>query len=144
MLHYPGPTRKLGPAVHFWSTCFEEKQVFHTSKSCDLQLGEYSSNPGVQMSDTPCCLDRSSPSARRQAWIASLFGTTEDFVEVKNAFEGTAGLTEVSLPSWFQYKGTSDRSHCADQPQFGTIKNILVTTSESKSLTWLLYKQPVS
>ncbi|GAA6087514.1 uncharacterized protein LOC116684672 [Tachysurus ichikawai] len=66
--------------------------------------------------------------------------SVDNFEKVKCGFEGIPLFSDVYLPSWIKYKGATYRSgmtlfasHSADdEPQFATIKNIVVFDSKVK------------
>lgn len=145
MLHYPGAIRKLGPVVHFWSMRFEAKHGFFKRVShvncnfrniCKTQAYRHQ----MMMCYTLLSGQMFSHDFEVGSGCTTLLGTIEDFEKVKSGFEGSAVFTEVYLPSWIKYKGTSYRpgmalllSHSADgEPQFGTIKSIVVMNSKVK------------
>nr|XP_054591281.1 uncharacterized protein LOC129155120 isoform X1 [Nothobranchius furzeri]XP_054591300.1 uncharacterized protein LOC129155133 isoform X1 [Nothobranchius furzeri]XP_054591301.1 uncharacterized protein LOC129155133 isoform X1 [Nothobranchius furzeri]XP_054591321.1 uncharacterized protein LOC129155141 isoform X1 [Nothobranchius furzeri]XP_054591322.1 uncharacterized protein LOC129155141 isoform X1 [Nothobranchius furzeri]XP_054591360.1 uncharacterized protein LOC129155163 isoform X1 [Nothobranch len=145
MLHYPRAIRKLGPVVHFWSMRFEAKHGFFKRVShvtcnfrniCKTQAYRHQ----IMMCYTLLSGQMFCHEFEVGPGYTKLLGTIEDFEKVKSGFEGVAVITDVYLPSWIKYKGTSYRtgmtlfmSHTDDcEPQFGTIQSIVVLRSNTK------------
>ncbi|XP_032366042.1 uncharacterized protein LOC116684672 [Etheostoma spectabile] len=142
MLHYPRAIRKLGPIVHFWSMRFEAKHGFFKRVShvtcnfrniCKTQAYRHQ----IMMCYTLLSGQMFSHEFEVGPGCVTLLGTIEDFGKV-SGFEGIPAFTEVYVPSWVRYKGTSYRpgmtllvSHSPDgEPNFGTIQRIVVMSSK--------------